>query len=43
MKLMVKTVCEYTIFYETDNSLLPSMEQHRVKLMLEVAYSKGQC
>ena len=31
-KLMVKSVCGYTIFYQTDNNVLPSMEQHQVKL-----------
>ena len=40
---MVKSVCEHTIFYQTDNNVLPSMEQHQVKLKPEVAYSKGQC
>ena len=25
-------VCGYTIFYQTDNNVLPSMEQHQVKL-----------
>ena len=41
-ELIVKTLCGYTIFYQTDN-VLPSMEQHQMKLKLEVAYSKGQC
>ena len=31
-ELMVKSVCGYTIFYQTDNNVLPSMEQHQVKL-----------
>ena len=31
-ELMVKSVCGYTIFYQRDNNVLPSMEQHRVKL-----------
>ena len=35
---MVKSVCGYTIFYQTDNNVLPSMEQHQVKLKSEVAY-----
>ena len=30
-ELMVKSVCGYTIFYQTDNNVLPSME-HQVKL-----------
>ena len=30
--LMVKSVCGYTIFYQTDSNVLPSMEQHQVKL-----------
>ena len=30
-KLMVKSVWVYTIFYQTDNNVLPSMEQHQVK------------
>ena len=42
-ELMVKSVCGYTIFYQTDNNVLPSMEQHQVQLQLEVAYPKGQC
>ena len=29
-QLMVKSVCGYTLFYETDNNVLPSMEQHQV-------------
>ena len=39
---MVKSVCGYIIFYQTDNNVLPSMEQHQVKLKSEVAYPKGQ-
>ena len=31
-ELMVKSVCGYTIFYQTDNNVLPSMEQQQVKL-----------
>ena len=31
-ELMVKSLCGYTIFYQTDNNVLPSMEQHQVKL-----------
>ena len=31
-ELMVKSVCGYTVFYQTDNNVLPSMEQHQVKL-----------
>ena len=31
-ELMVKSVCGFTIFYQTDNNVLPSMEQHQVKL-----------
>ena len=31
-ELMVKSVCGYTIFYQTDNNVLPSIEQHQVKL-----------
>ena len=27
-KLILRSVCAYTIFYETDNNLFPSMEQH---------------
>ena len=42
-ELMVKSVSGYTIFYLTDNNVLPSMEQHQVKLKLEVEYHKGQC
>ena len=42
-KLMLKSVCEYTIFYQTDSNVLPSMEQHQVKLKSEVAYTKDQC
>ena len=42
-ELMVKSVCGYTIFYQTDNNLLPSMEQHQVKLKQEVVYPKAQC
>ena len=34
---MVKSVCGYTVFYQTDNNVLSSMEQHHVKLKLEVA------
>ena len=40
---MLKSVCGYTIFYQTDNNVLPSMEQHQVKLKAEVAYPKEQC
>ena len=40
---MVKSVCGYSIFYQIDNNLLPSMEQHQEKLMLVVAQPKGQC
>ena len=32
-----------TIFYETDNNLLLSMEQHQVKLTIEVTHPNGQC
>ena len=42
-ELMVKSVGGYTIFYQTDNNVLPSMEQHQVKLKSEVAYHKDQC
>ena len=31
-ELMVKSVCGYTIFYQTDNNVMSSMEQHQVKL-----------
>ena len=31
-ELMAKSVCGYTIYYQTDNNVLPSMEQHQVKL-----------
>ena len=31
-ELMVKSVCGYPIFYQTDNNVLPSMEQCHVKL-----------
>ena len=31
-ELILKSVCGYTIFYQTDNNVLPSMEQHQVKL-----------
>ena len=31
-ELMVKSVGGYTIFYQTDNNVLPSMEQHPPKL-----------
>ena len=31
-ELMVISVCGYTVFYQTDNNVLPSMEQHQVKL-----------
>ena len=41
-ELMVKSVCGYTIFYQTDNNVLPSME-HQVQLKFEVAYPKDQC
>ena len=41
-ELMVKSVCGYIIFYQTDNNVLPSMEQE-VKLKSKVAYPKGQC
>ena len=37
-ELMVKSVCRYTIFYQTDSNVLPSMEQHQVKIKSEVAY-----
>ena len=40
---VVKSVCGYKIFYQTENSVLQSMEQHQVKLKSEVAYPKGQC
>ena len=33
----------YTIFNQTDDNVLPSMEQHQVRLKSEVAYHKGQC
>ena len=42
-ELMVKSLCGYTIFYQTNNNVLPSMEQHQVKLKTEVAYPEGQC
>ena len=42
-ELMVKSVCGYTIFYQTNNNVLPPMEQHQVKLKQEVAYLKDQC
>ena len=32
LQLLVKSVCGYTIFYQTDNNVLPSIEQHQVKL-----------
>ena len=32
LELMLKPLCGYTIFYETDNNVLESMEQHQVKL-----------
>ena len=35
---MVKSVCGYTNFCQTDNNLLPSMEQQQVKLESKVAY-----
>ena len=38
-----KSVCGYTIFYRTDNNVLPSMEQYQVKLKSELEYRKGQC
>ena len=38
-----KSLCGYTIFSQTDNNVLPSMEQHQVKLKSEVAYPTGQC
>ena len=41
-ELMVKSMCGYTIFYQTDKNSLPSIEQHQVMLKLEVAYPKGQ-
>ena len=40
-ELIVKSVCEYTFFYQTDN-VLPSTEQ-QMKLKSEVSYPKGQC
>ena len=38
LELMVKSVCRYTIFYQTDRNVLPSMEQHQVNIKSEVAY-----
>ena len=35
---MVQLVCGYTIFYQTDNNVLPPIEQLQVKLKSEVAY-----
>ena len=40
---MLKSVCRCTIFYQTDNYLLLSVEQYQVKLKSEVAYPKDQC
>ena len=37
---MVKSMCGYTIFYQIDNNVMLSMEQHQVKLKSEVAYPK---
>ena len=31
-ELKVKSVCGYTIFCQTDDNVLPSMEQHQLKL-----------
>ena len=42
-ELMVKSVCGYTIFYQTDNNVMPSIDQHQVKLKQGVAYPKRQC
>ena len=42
-ELMVKSFCGYTIPYQTNNNVLPSMDQHQVKLKLEVVYPKAQC
>ena len=35
---MIKSQCGYTIFYQTDNNLLPSMEQYQMKF--EFTYPK---
>ena len=37
---MIKSECGYTIFYQTDNNLLPSMEQYQMKFKFEFAYPK---
>ena len=37
-ELMVKSVCGYTIYHQTDNNVFPSMEHHQVKLKSEVTY-----
>ena len=42
-EFVVKSVCGFTIFYQTDNNVLSSMEQHQVRLKSEVAYPKSQC
>ena len=34
-------MCGYTILYQIDNNMLPSMEQQQVKLKLEVTYPQG--
>ena len=38
---MVKLVCGYTIFYQTDNNVLPSMEQHQVKAQIRSGVPQG--